>query len=96
MSGPLTFDICESDICHCAHSLSLCCISGYSLEEESERFTSLRKIILHRLLSLIGVMHLCNHSFIPIVAMKRGTMEAQGQYTNLKPILSPTWGNHSN
>eukprot|EP00971_Amphidinium_carterae_P155995 3092608-Amphidinium_carterae.1 len=62
-------------------------ISGYNVETESERFTSLSKVILHRLLSMTEAWRQLNIQYY-------GGSVAR-QYTNLKLILSPTWGNYS-
>eukprot|EP00971_Amphidinium_carterae_P177135 3512906-Amphidinium_carterae.2 len=48
-------------------------ISGYSLDAESERFTSLSKITLHRLLSMTECeSHALVQSLMPLVDMKHG------------------------
>eukprot|EP00971_Amphidinium_carterae_P249243 4947513-Amphidinium_carterae.1 len=80
-------------------------ISGYSLETESERFTSLSKIMLHRLLSMTeGESHALVQSLIHTgcgyEAWRQLNIQYYGglvarQYTTLRLILSPTRGYHN-
>eukprot|EP00971_Amphidinium_carterae_P126187 2499639-Amphidinium_carterae.2 len=60
-------------------------ITGSNLEVETERFTSLSKVILHRLLSMI-----CGYETWRQLSIKYFGGSVARQYTNPKPIMSVT------